>query len=48
MKSVRRIFAEKALALVFDADAQNYSLLARAARRLPWRVIQRLAAVAEG
>ena len=46
MKSVREIFAARLLALVCDADAQNYSLLARAARRLPKCIIRRLAAVA--
>ena len=46
MKPVRKIFAERLLSLVCDADAQHYSLLARAARRLPWRVIRMLAAVA--
>ena len=46
MKSVRKIYAARLLALVCDADAQNDSLLARAARRLPWRVMRMLAAVA--
>ena len=46
MKPVRKIFAARLLALVCDADAQNYSLLARAARRLPNGVIRRLAVVA--
>ena len=46
MKSVRKIFAERLLALVCDADAQHYSLLARAARRLPKCIIRRLAVVA--
>ena len=48
MKPVRKIFAERLLALVCDADAQHYSLFARAVRRLPWRVIRKLAAVAGG
>ena len=47
MKSIRKIYAERLLALVCDADAQHYSLLARAARRLPKCIIRRLAAVAE-
>ena len=46
MKSVRKIYAARLLALVCDADAQNYSRLARAARRLPKFIIHRLAAVA--
>ncbi len=46
MKSVRKIFAARLLTLVCDADAQHYSRLARAARRLPKFVIRRLAAVA--
>ena len=46
MKSVREIYAARLLALVCDADAQHYSLLARAARRLPKCIIRRLAAVA--
>lgn len=46
MKSVREIYAARLLALVCDADAQNYSRLARAARRLPKFIIHRLAAVA--
>lgn len=46
MKSVRKIYAARLLALVCDADAQHYSLFARAARRLPKCIIRRLAAVA--
>lgn len=46
MKSVRKIFAERLLVLVCDADAQNYSRLARAARRLPKVIIRRLARLA--
>lgn len=46
MKSVRRIYAARLLALVCDADAQHYSLLARAARRLPKVIIRRLARLA--
>lgn len=46
MKSVREIYAARLLALVCDADAQHYSLLARAAKRLPKCIIRRLAAVA--
>lgn len=48
MKSVRQIFAERLLSLVCDADAQHYSPLAWAARRLPWFIVRRLSAVAEG
>lgn len=46
MKSVRQIYAARLLALVCDADAQHYSLLARAARRLPWRIIRWLGEIA--
>ena len=38
--------AREILEYVCDADAQHYSLLARAARRLPKCIIRRLAAVA--
>lgn len=46
MKSVRKIYAARLLALVCDADAQNYSRLARAARRLPKFIIRQLARLA--
>lgn len=48
MKSVRQIFAERLLELALSADAQHYSALAWAARRLPWFIVRRLSAVAEG